>query len=664
MDVNTSIRQRLLKVEERFLLAVAAGSDALEDFNSFWTTLSHDAGITLQSSDVDDQLKSLMNATSCRIAFLAESWCQLEEVECQNKSTLMDELDALFSQSVLEDVPRQAYTLQGTSDFAATHEYDHNTISSSSLDSSLPYRDIESDVQSSVESNDAFVSINADMPDLPDFVASPGDTAKSAVRHLRQLSSSPVSRTPSLVSCSSSDESDDEDIPPEPIAGRKRSSSALNDKEDVGTSSDAPCKKIRSERRTTYSLYETNIGSFDFLGPSLLKPEITSGDSLPSKLSKSFQGSLASCIRCIPPAEPNASLLSVDISETPVSPTTLRRKRRLSDGGTDVQPFKRRRGPRASPRPQTVSDPLPITSVNYEQNFSIDRWFESNFDVPEPISISVLSPSTPVDIRLFDDWSSVNTGSQCDLSLPAWQRSIPAVDDILLPADVPLHGDLSIPTGLSPDLSSSGDDAADILKLAINSLSSATVNSSEDVVRFDFEEIPPSPPAECPAVSRQSIDVSGIIPDSTHSVNSSSEPDIFSVDGYSPSNSSVAPASRSSRSTPPPLYIAPPSFTDGVDASPLASATWDQYWDPYWDPFEELADAALQGPPPPYHRFASIWEEVKISESKVSDYTSLFSGDNSSPAEAPQCSQPTPAKLKKCEDKTGRIEAVREAAEA
>lgn len=82
------------------------------------------------------------------------------------------------------------------------------------------------------------------------------------------------------------------------------------------------------------------------------------------------------------------------------------RKRRLSDAdatGTSKRP----RDSMAAPRPQTVSDPLPRS--NMEGEYSIDDWFNTNFDtlfaIPPPVDATEPDFSAPWEVELFKDYS-------------------------------------------------------------------------------------------------------------------------------------------------------------------------------------------------------------------------------------------------------------------
>ena len=82
------------------------------------------------------------------------------------------------------------------------------------------------------------------------------------------------------------------------------------------------------------------------------------------------------------------------------------RKRRLSDADSVGMP-KRPCGPLVFPCLHAVSDPLPHS--NTENEYSIDDWFNTNFDtlfaIPPPVDATETDFSASWEVELFRDYS-------------------------------------------------------------------------------------------------------------------------------------------------------------------------------------------------------------------------------------------------------------------
>ena len=82
------------------------------------------------------------------------------------------------------------------------------------------------------------------------------------------------------------------------------------------------------------------------------------------------------------------------------------RKRRLSDADATGIP-KRPYDSMAAPRLHTVSDPLPRS--NMENEYSIDDWFNTNFDalfvIPPPVDATEPDFSASWEVELFKDYN-------------------------------------------------------------------------------------------------------------------------------------------------------------------------------------------------------------------------------------------------------------------
>lgn len=101
------------------------------------------------------------------------------------------------------------------------------------------------------------------------------------------------------------------------------------------------------------------------------------------------------------------------------------RKRRLSDANATGIP-KRPRDSMAAPRLHTVSDPLPRS--NMENEYSIDDWFNTNFDalftIPPPVDATELDFSTSWEVELFRDYSIPENPKHAPKSPPARESCI------------------------------------------------------------------------------------------------------------------------------------------------------------------------------------------------------------------------------------------------
>ncbi|KAF8833418.1 hypothetical protein BDN67DRAFT_1072939 [Paxillus ammoniavirescens] len=196
----------------------------------------------------------------------------------------------------------------------------------------------------------------------------------------RSGTSSPV---PVLDDSPTDESEDEEDAPPPVVAGRKRHSSSMEpvDQPSFGMAS-RPLKRLRSSASVASS-----FGSGACL-PSPPSSVDSAGDS-----SENDSPTLA--VHATSPAPyPHTRINS-----------TVSRKRRLSDADADGIP-KRPRGPGACPRLQTVSDPLPRSNV--ESEYSVDEWFNTNFDalfaLPPPVDATEPDFSAPWEVQLFSNY--------------------------------------------------------------------------------------------------------------------------------------------------------------------------------------------------------------------------------------------------------------------
>ncbi|KAF8560025.1 hypothetical protein OG21DRAFT_1479878 [Imleria badia] len=176
----------------------------------------------------------------------------------------------------------------------------------------------------------------------------------------------------SLVSClddSLTDESEEDRSPPS-LAARKRHLSSELD-------------QVASSRTTTRSVKRPRFCS------SSLDPR------LPSPSTRTQE-----------PLDNDSSDQPSRVPGTQNSGNINFHKRRLSDPHATGIP-KRPRATIAEPRLHSVSDPLPLSTL--ESRHSIDEWFKINFDVlfafPPPVDVTEPDHSTQWEVELFNNYS-------------------------------------------------------------------------------------------------------------------------------------------------------------------------------------------------------------------------------------------------------------------
>ena len=102
------------------------------------------------------------------------------------------------------------------------------------------------------------------------------------------------------------------------------------------------------------------------------------------------------------PSDHSSSEFPLALPET--DKALLSRKRRLSDADVTGIP-KRPRNPMTAPRLHTVSDPR----SNMENEYSIDDWFNTNFDalfaIPPPVDATQPDFSAAWEVELFKDYN-------------------------------------------------------------------------------------------------------------------------------------------------------------------------------------------------------------------------------------------------------------------
>ncbi|KAG8219497.1 putative mating-type protein beta [Butyriboletus roseoflavus] len=169
-------------------------------------------------------------------------------------------------------------------------------------------------------------------------------------------------------------------------------------------------------------------------------------ESTPRLVKRPRRGFSSSAHACLPsPATSAGELLendqiprSVPVTQSFADSTT--RKRRLSDADADaIRSPKRPREWMAGPRPNTVSEPFPLSTL--ESDVSIDEWFKTNFDalfaLPPPVDVVEPDLSTQWEIELFNNYSipenpqKVFTPPIQDNQILSSSTDLTALDDLL-----------------------------------------------------------------------------------------------------------------------------------------------------------------------------------------------------------------------------------------
>lgn len=180
--------------------------------------------------------------------------------------------------------------------------------------------------------------------------------------------------------------SDDISIHVDASAGRKRGASLMDP--DIDQDANSTDSKPRKRNRYAISLViQRTLISYCRLSVTSPQPFT----SLPSP-APSIHDSLEAVI--------DNSFLVSPLPEPPSIQPIISRKRRLSEADGHGAP-KRPRNLPVGPRMQTVSDPLPISSILFEAS-SMDDWFQSNFGIPNSPQDDDLDPFFPLDVEVFD----------------------------------------------------------------------------------------------------------------------------------------------------------------------------------------------------------------------------------------------------------------------
>lgn len=375
-----------------------------------------------------------------------------------------------------------------------------------------------------------------------------------------------------------------------------------------------------------------------------------------------------------------SALSAYRTSDPPIlisGPASIRQKRRFSDTNTFSTPRRSRGTP--GPQMRSVSDPLPMRTPSTGDLSTFDDWFTLDFDRSDEISTAGFLTSAPLDITVFDGWSSFDStahlqdSARVDLDLGGLSLNhqqnfaeviiiVSAVEEVDLPADFDSHDTSSINLSSLPP--TSGQDFADFVKTAIDTppglavASPRTTSQPQSVVPFQESLLVPVPVTQIvPGLDILSTDVNAscesrdkaissqeglVLKDSSFSsvLKPREQPGLDIFDSYTtlsdgeldtyPADSAQDLGDFSSSR--------PPSFLESMGPLSLPS------WDAFWNPFEHLSETALACPPPPYcqllevESFPGLLTEVEALESKVCKSSSRIvdagrspTSDNSAP---------------------------------
>ncbi|KAF8545987.1 hypothetical protein OG21DRAFT_1518416 [Imleria badia] len=179
---------------------------------------------------------------------------------------------------------------------------------------------------------------------------------------------SPSASVPPLDESLTDESEDDEDILPPTLAGRKRRFSSSE-----GAHVPVSESTTRLVKRPRPSSSISSLANTCLLSPATSAEEFLENGQMP---------------RSVP----------VTQSFTHSKP----HERRLSDADTTRLP-KRPRDSMAGLRLHTVSDPLPLSTL--ESEHSIDEWFKTNFALPPPADVTQPDHSTQWEVELFNNYT-------------------------------------------------------------------------------------------------------------------------------------------------------------------------------------------------------------------------------------------------------------------
>ncbi|KZT75017.1 hypothetical protein DAEQUDRAFT_807288 [Daedalea quercina L-15889] len=578
-----TIRERLLSTENDFLFALDAGDAGLEAFGERWHALQEDIDAAVASHALDDHTKALAVLVASRVESFALSFEDVLYATASVEAHMESELEDVFSQLALDadEGEPSAPWIPSAPSLGTALETATNTLSHCSFD--LSYSD-------------------------------------------SSASSSQSSRAPSLVSDSFSDDSESEDEDEDKIVPNI---SQLGKRcyKNCTADNDETARKHKRRRSSTHSSIESPAPWLWDEGNDILCEAVKDQLHMPRKI---IGISSRKIVTVTPPA--TTALIS----------STQSRKRRLSNAAVD-RPMKRPRDLHVEPRRQAVSNPLPLSGGNLEDNLDdLDHW-ATHFTVVEPATFSPPSSSTPLEIdwrglggsttkvprkSVAVDFAGICTSyptvrnSMADLALatatePLFDEVLEGLGvspvDIVVPtiADVAKAIEGEVPSGAGVTtgghLASKPEDststrAEDILRpLSPSSATQVVEPTSPTPSQSTLPLVSPSSPGSDSAT--QSDDAS---PATTPSL---AAPSDLSV----PANANKTRSRSSSPSRTP-----PPSF-ESTTAD--LSSDWNL---PAYSAFDQFPDTSPDTPPPPYCH--SPEETSGLTHGKAFDAKALFAG--------------------------------------
>ncbi|KAF8415104.1 C-terminal domain of homeodomain 1-domain-containing protein [Boletus edulis BED1] len=464
-DVDLS--QKLLLAESDFLTALESGTKMLSSYHQTWTALSDALSTATETGGVGDDAFTLVNFVASRISNLANCLLDIKHEEELSTSQLQSDCDALFRQmdaldldvhptsSSHADTRMSSLNAGGPSPPFLASAYRwlldnlHNPYPTTAVKTRIAaasscqvssvnswftnarrrigwttlcrenfsncradmldaaYRAlVEEDPQCVVspELRHSFVAMRVAAEDLysstlarctfagdldaivKDITKENGESSevgkcrqvgKQATKAVQDSYPSPdpsVTSSPiSTLSDSLTVEShENEDVAPPVIAGSKRRLSSMEPVDQPSSTASRPIKRLRAS-----------------MTPQTCLPSPPSSTDGIDELSHSSSPKLPHAHSTLP-------------KTNKVSPS---HKRRLSDAGA-TETLKRPHGSTATPRLQAVSDSLP---PNMENEYSIDDWFNANFDalfaIPPPVDATEPDFSAGWEVELFKDYS-------------------------------------------------------------------------------------------------------------------------------------------------------------------------------------------------------------------------------------------------------------------
>lgn len=112
--MDASLHNRLLHVEEEFILAVNEGKTALLAFDNMWSGISVDLDQAVRTKAVSGNTSALGNSVALRIATLSEYLLDFQNSADAMSSSLQDDLESIFARVEINDTPTDTHQLNPT----------------------------------------------------------------------------------------------------------------------------------------------------------------------------------------------------------------------------------------------------------------------------------------------------------------------------------------------------------------------------------------------------------------------------------------------------------------------------------------------------------------------------------------------------------------------